>query len=130
MPRVKATGEYPPDWPEISTQVKEEAGWCCERCGHRDDRPSGHVLTVHHLDGNKANCARWNLAALCQKCHLHCQGKLFLPQFFMFEHSAWFLPHVLGYYKSLGLEVLLSPNGSFIFINEQEWGNEEAQEAS
>ncbi|GAH88897.1 unnamed protein product, partial [marine sediment metagenome] len=28
------------------------------------------MLTVHHLDGNKANCEDWNLAALCQRCHL------------------------------------------------------------
>lgn len=101
MPRVKSTGAYPPDWPEISKQVKAEAGYKCERCRHPHDPATDHTLTVHHLDGNKSNCARWNLAALCQKCHLHCQGKLFMPQFFIFEHSEWFKTHVDGYYKSL-----------------------------
>lgn len=24
--------DYPPNWPEISNQVKEDAGWCCEWC--------------------------------------------------------------------------------------------------
>ena len=45
---------------------------------------SGHVLTVHHLDGDKANCTIGNLVALCQKCHLRIQaayvpGQLTLP---------------------------------------------------
>lgn len=103
MPRVKSSGQYPPDWPEIAEQVKQEVGGCCERCRHPHDPSSGHTLTVHHLDGNKSNCERWNLAALCQKCHLRCQGRLFMPQFFMFEHTDWFKPHVEGYYRSLGL---------------------------
>ena len=32
----------------------------CERCKYPNDIATGHVLTVHHLDGNKANCADWN----------------------------------------------------------------------
>jgi len=27
-------GEYPPDWPEIAAQAKDEAGNRCIRCGH------------------------------------------------------------------------------------------------
>ena len=69
--RAKA-GDYPEDWPLIATRVKALVGWCCERCGVRnnEESPDGTMLTVHHLDGNKWNCELWNLAALCQRCHL------------------------------------------------------------
>ena len=66
---------YPEDWPFIAAAVKKAAEWCCEHCGHPHDQKARRVLTVHHLDGNKANCTRENLVALCQKCHLHIQGK-------------------------------------------------------
>ena len=98
---MKGTGEYPKEWPEIAARIKEKAGNKCERCGHFHHYESGHVLTVHHLDGNKSNSADWNLAALCQRCHLHIQGKVFMEQFFMFEHSPWFKPHVEGYTQHL-----------------------------
>lgn len=100
--RAKPKGGYTADWSQIAEQIKREAGYCCERCNHPDHRESGHTLTVHHLDGNKSNNARWNLAALCQRCHLHIQGKVFMPQFYMFEHSDWFRPHVDGYYAAMG----------------------------
>lgn len=106
--RHKATGVYPENWPELSRQVKEEAGWNCERCGHGHWPGGGYALTTHHLDGDKSNCARWNLAALCQRCHLRIQGRVFLPQFYMFEFSDWFVPHVVGYYNSLGLKVVVT----------------------
>lgn len=91
-------GEYPPDWPEISTAVKEEAGWCCIRCDHPHDPAAGYCLTVHHLDGNKANCEWWNLTALCQRCHLTIQAKVVMNRIWMFQHSKWFRPYVAGYY--------------------------------
>lgn len=97
----KSTGDYPEDWSEISRHAKEEAGWCCERCHHPNDQKSGHVLTVHHLDINPANNDWWNLAVLCQRCHLHIQNKVRLDQPYMFDHSGWFKPHVAGYYASL-----------------------------
>lgn len=56
------------------------------------------VLTVHHLDGVKANCRWWNLAALCQRCHLQIQGKVKMERIWPWEHSAWFRPYVAGYY--------------------------------
>lgn len=94
---MKGTGAYTQDWPEIAKRIKAKCGARCERCGHADDTPHGYTFTVHHLDGDKGNNADWNLAGLCQRCHLRIQGRVFLPQFFMFEHSAWFLPHVEGY---------------------------------
>ena len=99
----KFKGVYPPEWTkEFRDGIRREAGNKCERCGHPHEPAAGYSLTVHHLDNNKGNIARWNLAALCQRCHLAIQGKIFLPQFFMFEHTDWFKPHVEGYYRSMG----------------------------
>lgn len=65
------------------------------------------ILTVHHLDGNKANCRWWNLAALCQRCHLQIQGKVKMERVWPWEHSEWFQPYVAGYYAwtYLGQEI-------------------------
>lgn len=78
------TPTYPPNWQEIAYRIKEAAGWKCERCGAPNDYLTGHVLTVHHLDGRKNNCSTANLVALCQRCHLRVQrhyspGQLSLP---------------------------------------------------
>lgn len=56
------------------------------------------ILTVHHLDGDKANCRWWNLAALCQRCHLEIQGRVRIAQVYPFEHSDWFKPYAAGWY--------------------------------
>lgn len=66
--------QYPADWPEIAQGIKHKAGWQCEHCGHPHDVPTGHVLTVHHLNRNKADCRWENLVALCQRCHLRIQA--------------------------------------------------------
>lgn len=65
------------------------------------------ILTVHHLDGNKGNCRWWNLAALCQRCHLQIQGKVDMRRVYPWPHSEWFRPYVAGYYAwtYLGEEV-------------------------
>ena len=69
-------GEYSADWKAIAAHVKEAAGWRCVRCGHAHEPATGYTLTVHHLTGDKANMRWWNLAPLCQRCHLHIQGKV------------------------------------------------------
>lgn len=92
------SGDYPSDWKAIAKAVKDAAGWKCERCGHDHDPATGHTLTVHHLDNRKDNCRDWNLAALCQKCHLHIQGKVRMERVWMFEHSEWFKWRAAGYY--------------------------------
>ena len=56
------------------------------------------ILTVHHLDRDKANCRWWNLVALCQRCHLTIQGKVYLEREFVREHSAWFKPYAAAWY--------------------------------
>lgn len=97
----KSTNTYPPNWKDIAQATKEAAGWCCVRCKHAHNIEAGYMLTVHHLDLNKANCAWWNIVALCQRCHLQIQSKVVMERIWMFEHSAWFRPYVAGYYASL-----------------------------
>lgn len=92
------TGTYPPNWKEIAKQVKDAAEWKCVRCGHAHDPKAGYCLTVHHLTGEKDNCRWWNLAPLCQRCHLQIQGKVIMHRPWLLEHSEWFKPYVAGYY--------------------------------
>lgn len=82
MPRASRGGAYPSNWKDIAKACKDAAGWRCVRCGHEHDRATGHVLTVHHLDMNPANCEWWNLAALCQKCHLSVQARVIMERDF------------------------------------------------
>lgn len=96
--------DYPPNWREIAERIKSQNGWKCERCGHPHEVETGYVLTVHHLDGDKANCEDWNLAALCQRCHLSIQSRVRMDQLFFAEFlpvSEWFKPHLAGYQASL-----------------------------
>jgi 5-methylcytosine-specific restriction endonuclease McrA len=96
---------YPEDWQKISKRIKDQTGWKCECCGHPDDKPSGHVLMAHHLDGNPQNCEDWNLAALCESCHLNIQGRIKMDQLFFLNVmpiSNWFKPHYDGYLASVG----------------------------
>lgn len=58
------------------------------------------VLTVHHLNGVKWDLRWWNLAALCQRCHLTIQGKVVMERVYPFEHSDWMKPHAAGYYAA------------------------------
>jgi hypothetical protein len=91
---------YPPNWKEIATRIKTAAGWRCERCAEPHRLEGNWILTVHHLDGDKANCADWNLAALCQRCHLTIQGRVKMDQMFfdgIISVSEWFKPHYEGY---------------------------------
>lgn len=151
--KLPITGEYPPDWKEISDRVWAEAGHRCIRCRHPYRKgehgkgewtpcdgqcdhigpyevftregvaryenaavglfvtPTGRywepgirvlaqwrVATVHHLDGNKANCVWWNLLAVCQRCHLHVQARVDPQAPYFLEHSEWFKPYAAGFY--------------------------------
>lgn len=70
-------------------------------------RQRQRVLTVAHLDDDKSNCAWWNLAALCQVCHLVTQAKIEMDRPWLLPHSEWFEPYVAGFYahKYLGLQL-------------------------
>ena len=83
----RSTAAYPPKWPEIARRVKDEAGWKCVRCGAAHDPAQGYCLTVHHLDLDPSNNRWWNLAALCQRCHLSIQGRVIMERPWLFEHS-------------------------------------------
>lgn len=95
---MKGTGEYPADWDEVARRIKEEARWRCVRCRHPHAPAAGRCLTVHHLDGRKDHVRWWNLAALCQACHLAIQGKVKMEQTYVWPHTEWFRPYVAGYY--------------------------------
>lgn len=56
------------------------------------------IATVHHFDGDKANCNWWNLLALCQRCHLKTQARVNPHETYVFEHSEWLKPYVAGFY--------------------------------
>lgn len=62
------------------------------------------ILTVHHLDEDKGNCRWWNLASLCQRCHLRMQRAVVMDRPWHYEHSDWFKPYAAGFYawKYLG----------------------------
>ena len=99
------SGEYPPEWPIIAERVKERAAWRCVRCSMHHAPRNGYTLTVHHLDGNKSNCEKWNLAALCQRCHLRIQATISMGQAFLFPdlHTAWMRPFLIGRWAATGV---------------------------
>lgn len=94
----KSISDYPANWTEIAKAVKNKANWMCIRCSHPHDPAAGYCLTVHHLDLSPANCRWWNLAALCQRCHLQIQAKVVMERVWLFDHTPWFRPYVAGYY--------------------------------
>ena len=98
---IPTRGEYPPNWGKIARRIKEKNNWQCERCGHSHDPKNGYCLTVHHLDGDKSNCEEWNLACLCQRCHLHMQHiDIYQGWLFPELHSEWFKPHLEGWMRT------------------------------
>ena len=72
---------------------------CTDDCTHAEDGKI-RVLTVHHLDGHKANNAWWNLLALCQVCHLQIQARVIPERPWLFAHTEWFVPYVCGFYAA------------------------------
>ena len=96
--------DYPSNWPEIAKRIKDKNNWRCEKCKRKHNPAKGYCLTVHHLDGNKANCEEWNLFCSCQRCHLKVQARVKMGQMFweqILPISDWFRPHLEGYLNSL-----------------------------
>ena len=56
------------------------------------------ILTVHHLNERKHDLRWWNLAALCQRCHLTIQRKVTMEVAYPWDHSDWFKPHAAAWY--------------------------------
>lgn len=99
------TGQHPM---ELVNGVMESWSPCDEQCSHPGPlrmnngnvEAKARILTVHHLDEVKLNCRWWNLAALCQRCHLTIQGRVKLHRPYFLEHSEWFKPYAAGFYAS------------------------------
>lgn len=68
--------DYHHKWKKISLFIREyRAKNMCEWCGAQNYKPhpvtgSKVILTVAHIDHDHHNNSFFNLAALCQKCHL------------------------------------------------------------
>ena len=91
------TRDYPPNWEDVSRRVKKRARWRCELCGAKNGPPP-NVLTVHHLDGDKWNLLPWNLAPLCQRCHLRVQASVDIYQATLTGvYPRWLRVHVESY---------------------------------
>lgn len=58
---------YPPDWEDISAQLKNEVDYRCQKCHWQSKDKKG--LNVHHINGLKYDCNRSNLIVLCIDCH-------------------------------------------------------------
>ena len=93
---------YAINWPEIADRVKNIHNNTCEACHHKHDPKNGYTMTVHHIDRNTMNNEPWNLACLCQRCHLRYEKSIDLAQmlFFFFYTDGWLRPHLLGYLES------------------------------
>jgi hypothetical protein len=79
--------EFTPAYPiarEWAIRMSTEAQW--------------RILTVHHLTMDKADLRWWNLASLCQRCHLQIQGKVQMARVYPWPHSEWFKPYAAGWY--------------------------------
>lgn len=97
---------YPHNWTEIATAAKADAMFQCEKCGvpHDPDKSTGNVLTVHHLDHNPDNNEWWNLAALCQRCHMGIHGKsMNILDYLEMAAEPWFGVHLAGMLAWLAL---------------------------
>lgn len=92
--------KYSDNWPEIAKRIKDEAGWKCEACHSANSVVGWRVLTVHHLDGDIENDEDWNLAALCQRCHLSVQSWFVFGQESIFNVPNWLIPHIEGWEAS------------------------------
>lgn len=76
------------------------------------------ILTVHHLNGDKPDCRWWNLASLCQRCHLRIQRTVVMPRVFPYEHTEWFKPYAAGWYAFAYLGLELSREETFERLDE------------
>lgn len=86
---MKGTNYYPKNWPDIAKKIKDSVGWICENCDHPHDPVNGYTLTVHHLNGDKADCRYENLLACCQRCHLRIQATYYPGQLLLVDPPQW-----------------------------------------
>lgn len=70
------------------------------------------MLTVHHLDGNKGNGAKWNLASLCQICHLFIQSAYIPGQLVLGGgvYEEWLKPYEAGRRRAARRALVIGDN--------------------
>ena len=114
-PYVKGAGEWSPCDERCAhgspLRVNGDIGW--DWSGVTGDSVGGmvsrghvvearwRILTVHHLRLGataKRDLRWWNLASLCQRCHLQIQGKVQMERVWPWPHSDWFKPYAAGWY--------------------------------
>jgi len=108
MAVIAPKGVYPPNWKEISDQVKADNDYKCENCKHTRDPIIGRSIGTHHLDRDKSNSERWNLACLCNGCHLVVE-QLDIEVLLLIYQSPgifgdnwpWLAPHIPGIIEAL-----------------------------
>lgn len=88
--------EYPENWDDIATAIKDSVDWTCVRCGHKHDTKTWHIMTVHHFDGDKSNCEWWNLIPLCQRCHLKIQARMNWYNTTINNCPRWMMVYLVG----------------------------------
>lgn len=122
MTSPRFRNDYVADWRELSRETKARVGNRCVRCFHPfgddgrplycdhrcdasrgmhstpENRAVGLNFGIHHLDGDKANNAWWNLLPLCNSCHLTIQARVIPERPWLLAHSDWFRPYVAGFY--------------------------------
>jgi hypothetical protein len=84
------------DGPTADDLLRCTAGQLVEEGLHVEAK--WRILTVHHLNEVKLDCRWWNLAALCQRCHLQIQRKVKMGKPWPWDHTPWFQPHAAGWY--------------------------------
>lgn len=66
--------DYPENWEEIRQEILLRADGKCELCNAKNGEPhwktgSKVVLTIAHINQIISDVRRYNLLALCQRCH-------------------------------------------------------------
>ena len=56
---------YPPDWEEISRQVRDRDGYRCGNCGSKTNLHVHHIVPLARGGTNQLS----NLRTLCEDCH-------------------------------------------------------------
>jgi hypothetical protein len=86
-------------WHEVTADDPvSPAGLVKQLAGLRAVEAQWRILTVHHLTMDKGDLRWWNLASLCQRCHLQIQGKVQMARVYPWAHSEWFKPYAAGWY--------------------------------
>ena len=77
-----SNSRYPNNWNEITLNLKQKAGWRCQKCGLQCLKPSdktAHLtksdrakltLAVHHRNYQPEDNREENLVCVCTGCHL------------------------------------------------------------